>query len=282
VRRELLGQGRTAEIYAWEDGLALKLFRRDFPFEWIHREARATRIAHAAGLSAPAVGEIVEVDARTGIVYERVDGVSMLQSFATRPWTFPSAVRRFAELQVAMHNCTQPELASQRAWLEGAIQRAPLLAAEAKGQVLKALDQLPDGDVVCHGDYHPDNVIVSRQGPVVIDWMNATRGNPLADVARTSLMCRVGASPQGASKLVQWATRLGQGAFHRQYLREYARRKPFEREQLEAWVPISAAARLAEGISAEEDRLVALVDASLSELVSLEGGSDAGKTSHDA
>lgn len=262
MRQELLGQGRTAEIYAWEDGLVLKLFRRDFPVEWIHREARATRIAHAASLSAPAVGEIIEVDARTGIVYERVDGISMLQSFAARPWTFPSAVRRFAELQVAMHNCTQPELASQRAWLEGAIQRGPLLAAEAKGQVLKALDQLPDGDVVCHGDYHPDNVIVSRQGPVVIDWMNATRGNPLADVARTSLMCRVGASPQGASRLVRWATRLGQSAFHRSYLREYAKRRPYDRQQLEAWIPVMAAARLAEGISAEKDRLVALVDAS--------------------
>ncbi|MBN1812248.1 MAG: phosphotransferase [Anaerolineae bacterium] len=261
MRGTLLGRGRTAEIYVWNDQ-ALKLFVDGFPVEWIQAEAEATRVAHRAGLSAPAVGEIVEVDGRTGIVYERVDGVSMLQTFATRPWTFPSAVRRFVELQVAMHNCARPELPSQRERLKGAIRGAPRLMAEMKEQVLQALDRLPDGDTVCHGDYHPDNIIMSPQGPVVIDWVNATRGNPLADVARTSLMCRVGAAPLGASRSVRWATRLGQSAFHTLYLREYFGRRPFNREQLEAWIPVVAAARLAERIPEEEGRLIALVEAS--------------------
>jgi tRNA A-37 threonylcarbamoyl transferase component Bud32 len=260
----LLGRGRTAEVYAWNDK-ALKLFVDGFPAEWIRAEAEATRVAHRAGLSAPAVGEIVEVDGRIGIVYERIDGVSMLQTFATRPWTFLSAVRRFVEFQVAMHNCAGSELSSQRERLENAIQRAPRLAVEMKEQVLQGLDRLPDGDAICHGDYHPDNIIMSSQGLVVIDWMTATRGNPLADVARTSLMCRVSAAPPGASGLVRWAMRLGQGAFHALYLREYSARQPFDREQLEAWTPAMAAARLVEGISDEEDRLVALVEASVGE-----------------
>jgi tRNA A-37 threonylcarbamoyl transferase component Bud32 len=264
MRGVLLGQGRTAEVYAWNDQ-ALKLFVSGFPAEWIEAEAKATRIAHQAGLSAPAVGEIIEVDGRTGIVYERVDGVSMLRIFAARPWTFLSAVRRFVELQIAMHNCVGPELPSQRWRLKDAIQGAPRLTAEMKEQVLRTLDRLPDGDVVCHGDYHPDNVIISSRGPVVIDWMNATRGNPLADVARTSLMCRVGAAPPGASRSVRWATYLGQGAFHLLYLREYSGHRPFDREQLEAWISVVAAARLVERISEEEGRLVALVEASMGE-----------------
>ena len=260
MRRELLGQGRTAEIYAWGESQVLKLFRSGFPTEWIHREAQATRIAYEAGLSAPAVGETIEMDGRMGIIYERVYGIPMLQAFATRPWTFPSAVRQFAELQAAMHNSPSLELASQREWLESAVQRAPLLAADVKDRVLQALDRLPDGDAVCHGDYHPDNILMSPQGPVVIDWMNATRGNPLADVARTSLMCRVGASPPGASSLVRLATRLGQGAFHRLYLREYSARRPFDHEQLETWIPVVAATRLAEHIPEEERQLVTLVE----------------------
>ncbi|MFL7794515.1 MAG: phosphotransferase family protein [Anaerolineae bacterium] len=134
-----------------------------------------------------------------------------------------------------------------------------------KEQVLRTLDRLLDGDVVCHGDYHPDNVIISSRGSVVIDCMNATRGNPLADVARTSLMCRVGAAPPGASRSVRWSTRLGQGAFHTLYLREYFSRRSVGREQLEAWIPVVAAARLAERIPEEEDRLVALVEASMGE-----------------
>ena len=160
MRQELLGQGRTAEVYAW-NGKALKLFVEGFPPEWIQAEANATRVAHQAGLSAPAVGEIVEVDGRVGIVYKRVDGISMLQSFATQPQTFLSAVRRFVELQVAMHNCAGPELSSQRERLRDAILGAPRLTARMKERVLQALDRLPDGDVICHGDYHPDNVIMA-------------------------------------------------------------------------------------------------------------------------
>jgi len=186
----------------------------------------------------------------------------MLQTFATRPWTFLSAVRQFVELQVAMHTCIQTGLPSQRERLRSVIQEAPRLTAEVRERVLRVLDRLPDGDAICHGDYHPDNVIMSSRGPVVIDWMNATRGNPLTDVARTSLMCRVGAAPLGASRLVRWTTLLGQGAFHRLYLREYFKRRPFSREQLDAWIPVLAAARLAERIPEEEERLVVLVETS--------------------
>jgi aminoglycoside phosphotransferase (APT) family kinase protein len=39
-----------------------------------------------------------------------------------------------------------------------------------------------------HLDLHPDNVILSRRGPVVIDWRNARRGDGAIDVATTWLI----------------------------------------------------------------------------------------------
>jgi aminoglycoside phosphotransferase (APT) family kinase protein len=249
---------------AWDDHHVLKLFNAGFPIEWIQAEVQATRIAHKANLSVPAVGDLVKVDGRVGIIYERVDGMSMLHAFATRPWTFLSAVRQFVALHVAMHTCVQPELPSQRERLRHVIQEAPGLTVEVKERAQRRLEQLPDGDVICHGDYHPDNILMSAQGPVVIDWMTATRGNPLADVARTLLMCRLGSTPPGAGCLVRGATRLGQGVFHKVYLWEYVRHRPFPRERLEAWIPVLAAARLAEHIPEEEARLIALVETSLS------------------
>jgi tRNA A-37 threonylcarbamoyl transferase component Bud32 len=36
---------------------------------------------------------------------------------------------------------------------------------------------------VVHGDFHPLNIILGRDGPVVIDWSNAGEGDPMADVA---------------------------------------------------------------------------------------------------
>ena len=40
-------------------------------------------------------------------------------------------------------------------------------------KLLAWLDTLPDGQRFCHGDYHPGNVILTKAGPIVIDWMTA-------------------------------------------------------------------------------------------------------------
>ena len=42
------------------------------------------------------------------------------------------------------------------------------------------------------GTFHPDNIIVSKAGPIVIDWQNGTTGNPAADVARTVVLVEMG------------------------------------------------------------------------------------------
>lgn len=67
--------GHTAEIYAWGNEYVLKLFREWFPLRAIEHEARVVRIVHHAGLPAPAVvGDIVKINGRYGLVYERVSG----------------------------------------------------------------------------------------------------------------------------------------------------------------------------------------------------------------
>jgi Ser/Thr protein kinase RdoA (MazF antagonist) len=41
------------------------------------------------------------------------------------------------------------------------------------------------GDSVVHCDLHPENVLMGREGPMVIDWANARRGHWADDVAMT-------------------------------------------------------------------------------------------------
>ena len=72
------------------------------------------------------------------------------------------------------------------------IDRGALLSGDMKRVALNALETLPDGNTLCHGDLNVQNVIFSSKGPVVIDWDNACRGNPLADVARVMLMMSMG------------------------------------------------------------------------------------------
>ena len=260
IKGPLIGQGLTAEIYAWGDGQVLKLYHAGFPEKWIHREAEVTRIAHGAGLAAPAVGPVVELDGRQGIVYERIDGESMLRTFAAKPWMLFDLTRQFAALHAAMHKGECADLPSQREGLERSIQRTAHLTDSTKERLIAALRNLPDGNAICHGDYHPDNILMSPRGPIVIDWLTATRGNPLADVARTSLMARSPALPAGTGRLEGWLFQIGRTLFHRAYLREYRKHRPAPQEQIVARIPLQAAARTTEGISAREKQwLVGLV-----------------------
>ena len=167
----LLGQGRTAEIYAWGDDQILKLYRAWAPEDWADYEAHIGRIVYEAGLSAPAIGERVDLDGRHGLVYERIDGPTMLQIVARRPWVLVQAARQFAVLHAEMHNCSRSELPSQRARLQHSIGRATQLTDAMKARVLRRLAGLPDGSAVCHGDYHPDNILMPARGPVIIDWV---------------------------------------------------------------------------------------------------------------
>ena len=47
------------------------------------------------------------------------------------------------------------------------------------------IDKLADGDTLCHGDFHPGNILLSGDGAFIIDFMNVCCGNYLYDVART-------------------------------------------------------------------------------------------------
>ncbi len=257
----LIGEGRIAEIYAWGDNQVLKLFREWCVPDWVDYEAQIARTVHAAGAPAPAVGEVVDVDGRRGIIYECVDGAPMTRRITSKPWTLFRCARLLAELHATMHTCTVPDLPPLRQRLENKIRDAEPLPASWKTAALQALDQLPDDNVLCHGDFHPENVLMSPRGATIIDWPDATRGHPLADVARTSLLLRVGGLPPGAAlrRLLQSA----RAAFHAVYLRRYMQLRPASRSELAAWQLPVAAGRLSEDIPEERDQVLALVEASL-------------------
>ncbi|MBM3300017.1 MAG: phosphotransferase [Deltaproteobacteria bacterium] len=265
-RGPLLGIGREAEVFAWGDRQVLKLFPPNWPTAAVEYEARATCVAYSSGVNTPRVDEVIERDGRLGIIFERVDGPTMLHVVTTQPWHLWPFARSFAELHFAVHQCTAPQLHSARRSVEGRIQNAPALSADLKRAALRAWAQLPDGDRLCHGDLHPDQIIVSPQGLVIIDWADALRGHPWADVARTSLILRFSPLPPGTPLPMRLITHAFRRLFHSEYLRHYFQLSSATKEPLAAWEAPLAAARLCEEIPGERERLLRLVGARLDDL----------------
>lgn len=260
----LIGRGRIAEVFAWGDDQVLKLFYEGQALDWIKEEARISRLVYETGVPTPAVGEVIEVNGRHGIIYGRVHGTSMLTEISTKPWKVFQSANTLAKLHTSMHEKMVTSLPSQRQILEHSIRSVPALSNRKKDAILKVLDSLPDDHVLCHGDFHPDNVVMSANGAMVIDWTTASQGNPLADAARTSLILQMGELPPGTPALIQWMTRIGRGLFHQAYLRYYFQYHPASVQEFTCWQLPMAAARLSDGIAEEQAQLLALIDKWLS------------------
>ena len=222
--------------------ILLKLFTEHAP--WHANEVSATRTAYEAGLPVPAlIDGLIEVDQREGIVFERVDGPTLNEYLQDHPDQVEDYARQAAELQARIHSTEVPELPPLIELLNWSIEQADPLEDAIRRAVLDLLGGLPGGESLCHNDFHPSNIIVSGRGLVVIDWAIGTRGNPLADDARTWVVSRMWLDglERGASEQERLLWRRFWGI----YLQRYRELRPFSSEALLPWQIVAAAASLA-------------------------------------
>lgn len=256
----LLNRGATAEVYAWGDDQVLKLFNSNFPSDVVEYEASIVRLVLQAGVTAPAIFSTVRAQGRMGLVYERADGATLLHALVKRPWTVVRAALHFAITHASIHQHHQSQLPPRRELLRQKIVAASPLGPDLRDAAIRALEGLPDRTIICHGDYHPGNVLMSSRGPVVIDWIGAAQGHPLADVARASLLLRYATFPAYYGPQARRRFNGVRRWFHAIYLWCYGLQYPFTPAELDAWMLPVAAARLSEQVTQEEvDRLVKVV-----------------------
>jgi len=249
-----LGAGREAEVYAWGDAAVLKLYRPGFGG---HR-AEAAALRSLDGI-APRLLDVVERDGRVGLVLERFDGPDMLTVLRRQPWRVLGLADALATAQLAVHRVAAPADLSDLPQVlaarihEAGLPRNPLSFA------MRVLDGLPDGDRLCHGDYHPGNVLLAADRTAVIDWAGAARGVPEADHARTLLLLRWADPLPGTPMLSRALIAAGRSLLAQRYARTYRRGAPPVRH-LDSWLLVHAAARLSEGIQAEQATLIGMLD----------------------
>jgi Ser/Thr protein kinase RdoA (MazF antagonist) len=261
-----LGQGRTAEIFAWENRRALRLFREGASREWVRHEMETFRSVQRAGIPSPAVypteseNGLIEIDGRFGFVMDRIDGPSMLQVLIAKPWRLWRHARLFASLHRSMHAKVARELPSQVERFHRIVDRiSETVGQEIAERVRGLVEEMWEGDAVCHGDFHPDNVLMSHRGPIIIDWGPATSGCRAADVAWTVYLLRHGAAPPGTGPLQRVMLALFRRLFLSAYRRGYLRGSLVSWSDIRRWGPAIAVIRLGDGIPEERELLLRII-----------------------
>jgi len=255
-----VAEGREAEMFAWQDGKILRLLRPGFNPATLDAEVRALEFAYRQGLPVPRPGERLDMEGRAGVVLDRIEGTDLLTELGRAPWTVLRSARMCGSVHAQMHACRVddsgfPELKNR---LERHLS-SPLVPPELAEIARQRLETLPGGDVLCHGDFHPANVMRSPSGPVVIDWPNATRGAPEADVARTLLLLGAG-EPVTYTPVMRVLTKTGRSLFIWLYIGSYKRARPFDKAEVRKWALPVAVARLSENIEQERPRLLRRIE----------------------
>jgi len=232
-----------AEVFAWGDGRVLKLDRPEFNGVAAIEADVLTRVADV-GVAAPRVFETTTVAGRLGVVMERLDG-PLLSDVITEADDVDALAGTFADLHVALNARVIDGLPDLLTGVVAGVEASGLEPALVRELVALA-GELDDGSRhLCHFDLHPENVVVTAHGWVVIDWLSASAGPPTADFARTALL------------VAAWG-REPAGRFMTAVVADGLRARVVDRAEVDAWVRVLAAARIAEGFTGDyADQLAA-------------------------
>ncbi|WP_411083885.1 phosphotransferase [Streptomyces sp. cmx-18-6] len=172
---QLLGSGRTADVYELDGSWVLRRYRDRTDTTG---ELAVMSYVRAFGYPVPRIGPPAEGARPTDLVLQRLTGPTMAEALMTG----------------AM----------------GAAEGGALLA-----RLLRELHAIPPRvsgdpeDCILHLDLHPENVMLTERGPVVIDWSTATEGPPGFDRAMSALtLARVALAPEFPVPLTQARTLL--------------------------------------------------------------------------
>lgn len=238
----LLGAGKVAEVFEAGDDV-IKLYRAGVGPEQARHEAGILHALRDTALVVPRSLGVMQAEGRWGLLMTRMRGRPLGEAMIAGA-DFSGLVETLAELHRQVHGQRVAGLPSLRHRLVDRIGRVSLLNGAERARLLDRLTALPDGDALCHGDFHPFNIVADGRELGIIDWLDATSGPAAADVGRTYLLVL-----HNLPSLAE------------PYLAARLRGATFDRRGVEAWLPVLAGARLAENVPEETDRLLDLVRA---------------------
>lgn len=260
---DVIGCGREAEVIYWGNDRVLKLFYKNFPSSIIDFRFKVDTLIGNIFPNCPKAFEKIEENARFGILYEFIEGITLNKTLAQNK-KISKSTKILAELHVKMHKYEITAFNNQKNVLVKAINETNLLQNDQKKEIINYLDTLPDGNKICHMDFHFENIIISKNKLYVIDWANACSGNPNCDVARTYYVLKYGLGSTDEqyikkSFIHRSLLRFAKSLVAKSQIKHYLKLTDKSKKEIKKWDLAIYASRLREGIPLENEKLLKMI-----------------------
>ena len=235
-----IAERKNKEIYI-EGNKVIKLFVETHPKSNILNEAlNQARVEESSNLNVPKLVEVTKCGNRWALVSEYIKGKTITELLKENPDKENIYLNLFVDVQLAILNNKVPMLNRIKEKFRRKLIAATNIEENTKYELLQRLEGMKNHDKLCHGDYHPSNVIVQEDGTVyIIDWSHVTQGNASADAARTYLLFSID----------------GQDDLAEKYLNLFSEKSGIEKTSVQRWIPIVAATQMTKAVPEEQEFL---------------------------
>lgn len=222
----------------------IKEFDANFSKAEILNEALNHARVEETDLNVPKLQSVEVIDGKWAIILDYIEGNTLQSLMDAHPEKEDEYLNLFVDLQMTVLSKKVPMLNKLKDKMQAKIS-ATDLDATTRYELHTRLDSMPKHNNLCHGDFNPTNVIITKDGtPYIIDWAHATQGNSSADVARSYLLFYLS----------------GKNALGDKYLRLYCKKSDTAIQYVQRWIPIVAASRLVKAPEAEKEFLHRWID----------------------
>lgn len=237
---------QRADKTIYRDGeKVIKVFAASKHKSDVLNEALNQARVEESGLNIPKIYDVTRLDdGRWAIVMDYVEGKTLAALMDENPADADKYLAEFVDLQLAMHEKKVPLLNKLKDKMMRKISETDF-SATVRYELNVRLESMPKHTKLCHGDFNPSNVIITKDGNAcIIDWAHATQGNASADAARTYLLFCLGGKKDVAEK----------------YLKLFCEKSDTAKQYVLKWLPIVAASQSVKGKPEEKEMLAKWVD----------------------
>ena len=186
---ELIGRGTNGEVYRVDRENIIKVFQKSVPIEDINRERNLAQEALIAGIPTAISYNVVMADDRYGIMFELINADTLSATLKGEPDKYDIYADKYVQLLKKIHSIKgeSGKFTDIKDIYRRALECSKDYYTEGEMSALEALlESVPHRDTLIHGDYHPNNIMVSEGELILIDMGDMTTGHPIFDFLATA------------------------------------------------------------------------------------------------